>query len=283
MTGWSVLLLALPEEPGGPMVSRLPAFLHPAAGRPLVWHTLNILTGLGDPPPNVSILAPPDFIDPRLFEEMPLEVEWHPFVPGSAPDSTPGSDATTGAGNVLVLDAAAIYSTRALAKLLAGGAGAWLGDDDTALAAFLPRDRVDALLGEAEPFRVENGHLRPDDRLPPDTDVHTVRTRHDLASATRRIRDSLVRSLMDAGVTFILPETVVLDVDVRIGRDSIIYPGVTLEGQTTVGDETVIGPGCRIISSWIGSGVELKGWNYIANTSVRNRAILEPYVRRGFD
>ena len=71
--------------------------------------------------------------------------------------------------------------------------------------------------------------------------------------------------------------------NVRIGRDSIIYPSVTIEGQSTVGAETVIGPGCRIIDSWIGSGVELKGWNYIAHTSVRNRAILEPYVRRGFD
>ena len=55
------------------------------------------------------------------------------------------------------------------------------------------------------------------------------------------------------------------------------------EGQTTVGEETVIGPGCRIIDSWVGSGVELKGWNYISRTSVRNRAILEPNARRGFD
>jgi len=30
-----------------------------------------------------------------------------------------------------------------------------------------------------------------------------------------------------------------------------------LEGQTTIGEETVIGPGCRIIDSWVGSGVEL--------------------------
>jgi bifunctional UDP-N-acetylglucosamine pyrophosphorylase/glucosamine-1-phosphate N-acetyltransferase len=88
---------------------------------------------------------------------------------------------------------------------------------------------------------------------------------------------------MSAGVTFLLPASVLVDVDVRIGTDTTIYPGVVLEGDTTIGDETVIGPGCRIIDSWIGSGVELKGWNYVAHTSVRNRAILEPYVRRGFD
>ena len=80
-----------------------------------------------------------------------------------------------------------------------------------------------------------------------------------------------------------LPGSVLVDVDVRIGVDTVIYPGAVLEGDTTIGAETVVGPGCRIIDSWIGSGVELKGWNYVSHTSVRNRAILEPYVRRGFD
>jgi bifunctional UDP-N-acetylglucosamine pyrophosphorylase / glucosamine-1-phosphate N-acetyltransferase len=97
------------------------------------------------------------------------------------------------------------------------------------------------------------------------------------------MRDRLVRRHMAAGVTFLLPESVLVDVEVTIGRDTIVYPGVVLEGNTSVGEEAVIGPGCRIIDSRIGSGVELKGWNYIARTSVRNRAILEPYVRRGFE
>jgi bifunctional UDP-N-acetylglucosamine pyrophosphorylase/glucosamine-1-phosphate N-acetyltransferase len=110
-----------------------------------------------------------------------------------------------------------------------------------------------------------------------------VSNRQDLSRFQQRIRDQLVASLMEAGVTFLLPDSVMVDVDVRIGRDSVIYPGVILEGETNIGDETVIGPGCRIIDSWIGSGVEMKGWNYVAHTSVRNRAILEPHVRRGFD
>jgi hypothetical protein len=29
--------------------------------------------------------------------------------------------------------------------------------------------------------------------------------------------------------------------------------------------------------------VELKGFNYVSHTSIRNRAILEPHVKRGFD
>ncbi len=279
MIGWAVLVVALPEEQDGPMLSRLPSFLHPVAGRPLVWHALNVLTALSDPPPRVQILAPPDLIDPGLFEDLSLQVEWLPYVPGSAPHLTL-EEATEG---ILLLDACAVYTTRALATLIAAGPGAWIGQEGSALAAFLTPDGAEMALRENAPFAAGTAVLRDEARLPGDTDVHPVRTRHDLAIAGRRIRDALVRSLMDAGVTFLLPETVIIDVDVRVGRDSIVYGGVALEGQTTVGEETVIGPGCRVINSWIGSGVELKGWNYIANTSVRNRAILEPYVRRGFD
>jgi hypothetical protein len=45
----------------------------------------------------------------------------------------------------------------------------------------------------------------------------------------------------------------------------------------------VIGPHSRIMEATIGRGVELKGWNYVARTTIRNQAVLEPYVRRGFD
>jgi len=37
------------------------------------------------------------------------------------------------------------------------------------------------------------------------------------------------------------------------------------------------------VDASIGRGAELKGWNYVARTSIRNHAVLEPYVRRGFD
>jgi hypothetical protein len=45
----------------------------------------------------------------------------------------------------------------------------------------------------------------------------------------------------------------------------------------------VIGPYTRLVDATLGRGVELKGWNYVARTAVRNHAVLEPYVRRGFD
>ena len=137
--------------------------------------------------------------------------------------------------------------------------------------------------GEGRPVACLIGGAGGDPEPRTDPDASFVTSRADLARATSAIRDRLVLRLMEAGVTFLVPQTVLVDVDVTIGRDTIVYPGVVLEGQTTVGAETVIGPYCRVISSWIGSGVELKGFNYVSHTSVRNRAILEPHVRRGFD
>ncbi|HWV55985.1 MAG TPA: hypothetical protein VNZ57_00815, partial [Longimicrobiales bacterium] len=109
------------------------------------------------------------------------------------------------------------------------------------------------------------------------------RDRAALARASVMIRDRIVRRHMAAGVSFLLPDTVYVDVEVVIGRDTVIYPGVVLEGETQIGAETVVGPGCRVIDSRVGNGVELKGWNYLVGTTIRNRAVLEPYVRRGFD
>jgi hypothetical protein len=33
----------------------------------------------------------------------------------------------------------------------------------------------------------------------------------------------------------------------------------------------------------VGRGAELKGWNYVSRTTVRNHAVLEAYERRGVD
>ncbi len=212
----------------------------------------------------------------ELFDGLPAPVRVQP--PGGEL-SGPGGEAE----RVVLAHGAAYLDPEAVRRLLVSSADAWIAGGKDAVAAVAVKG---AAAGEVlrDPLLLSTPHgvAEGRERVNGGGTV-VVRNRKDLSLAHRRIRDHLVTALMEAGVTFLLPESVVVDVDVRIGRDSIIYPGVVLEGQTTVGEETVVGPGCRVINSWIGSGVEMKGWNYVANTSVRNRAILEPYVRRGFD
>ncbi len=255
------------------MRSRFPAYLHPVAGRPLCWHTLRAVSSLNPPPARLVIVGGAD-VNPDLYGDLPIEVT---VVGPGEKWRQPGDN-----GFVLVVDAAApTLASVSLHPLVAGPARLLpAANGDLPLALWLPAEEAPDKFDQLEQL---SDHLPRLPALPDPAPAFRVRTRADLGRVTTVLRDRLVRRLMERGATFLLPDTVLVDVDVKVGRDTVVYPGVCLEGQTVIGDESVIGPGCRIIDSWIGSGVELKGWNYISHTSVRNRAILEPYARKGYD
>ena len=110
-----------------------------------------------------------------------------------------------------------------------------------------------------------------------------VNDRAQLAEAEAVLRDRIRRRLMREGVTFVSPDTTLIDSDVQIGPDTVIYPGVIIEGVSSVGRESVIGPFTRIANAHLGRGVELKGWNLIAHTTIPHGSIVQPYVRQGAD
>jgi bifunctional N-acetylglucosamine-1-phosphate-uridyltransferase/glucosamine-1-phosphate-acetyltransferase GlmU-like protein len=272
MAGWTGVVLALREAQAEPLGSRLSTYLHPLAGRPLAWHAVHALATLSPAPARVLVAGGHDLV-PELFADVPGEVR---LVDSLDEALEPAQ------GRVLALDGAAPLAGPALALLLSSEGDALLeGSDGEVVAGWLG--------GEAQGRLATSGDLRvlrqalPGAPVMRDADGFAVRTREGLARASSVIRDRIVRRLMEGGVTFLLPEAVLVDVDVQIGRDTIVYPWCVLEGKTTIGEETVIGPCCRIDSTRVGSGVELKGFNYLSHTSIRNRAILEPYVRRGFD
>lgn len=278
MAPWTGVVLALAEPGSDHLRSRLSTYLHPLAGRPLVWHAVQAVASLG--PARVLVAGAPE-LGPELFPDVPGEVR---VLDGGADDlGWALAAAVEGGGRVLAVDAAAPTAGDALRRLLEGEEDALLeGCDSEMLAAWLGAEGATALAESRGDLLALQSAL-PDSLQLRDDEGFVVHTRDALSRASACIRDRVVRRLMQAGVTFLLPDTTVVDVDVLIGRDTVVYPGVVLEGRTVVGEETVIGPACRIISSRIGSGVELKGFNYLSHTSIRNHAVLEPYVRRGFD
>lgn len=261
------------------MVSRIPTFLHPVAGRPLIWHTISSVAGNGDGIDRIILLMPMEFAA-ALPEDLPATVRVLPLDSG---DPAVAAELDSLPERVLLLRGSAWFEPAALQELTSGTGYAWMGSSENdMIAAATGRDEARAIAAAGD-LSFSSQPPASWERVGDSRSGFGIHTRADLARMQRLIRDALVQSLMEGGVTFLLPESVVVDVEVRIGRDTIVYPGAVLEGQTTIGEETVIGPGCRIIDSWIGSGVELKGWNYISHASIRNRAILEPYVRRGYD
>jgi len=69
----------------------------------------------------------------------------------------------------------------------------------------------------------------------------------------RRIRD---RWMLD-GVTMIDPSTTWIDVDVDLAPDVILYPGVILQGATTVGEGAHVGPDTTLMDVEVGPGAEV--------------------------
>ncbi len=63
-----------------------------------------------------------------------------------------------------------------------------------------------------------------------------VNTRAELARAAAGLRRQTAERLMAAGVTLVDPAATYLDVDVQIGRDSVIEPGCVIRGETVIGE-----------------------------------------------
>ena len=63
-----------------------------------------------------------------------------------------------------------------------------------------------------------------------------VNSRKQLAEVEMILRDRINNKHMDNGVTLINPAATYIGADVEIGKDTIIYPGNTLEGNTKIGE-----------------------------------------------
>lgn len=275
---WKAVVSAL--EAHEQFRSRVSAYQHPLAGRPIVWHVVRALLDTNPQPDSIVVLhraGSPVSIGP----DQPL-VDYAEVPAGD--EARALRVAVTSPGLTLLVDgAAALVSASTVARLLRAGESA---------VASLPGQGGDhephvAVAGEGPALASAEDprHPRGAARVVPVDANETLRVvdRRSLSDASVAIRDRLVHRHEAAGVTFLLPATSWIDVDVRIGADTMIYPGAVLEGATDVGSECVIGPHSRIVESTVGRGSELKGWNYVSRVSVRNHAVLEPYERRGLD
>jgi bifunctional N-acetylglucosamine-1-phosphate-uridyltransferase/glucosamine-1-phosphate-acetyltransferase GlmU-like protein len=275
---WSAVIAALADDDA--LRSRVSVYLHPLAGRPIVWHVLSSLLDVSPAPEEVRVLhraSTPLLLPGGLADRVRAEA-----VEAGTDGRSLRAAVTSPGLKVLIDGAAPLVTPSTVARLLRAGEGG--------LAALDGREengvRI-AVGGEGPALASADDPRQPTGavRIAPTSPEELIRVtdRHSLADASVAIRDRLVRGHEAHGVTFILPETIWIDAGVRIGADTLIYPGAVIEGATEIGSECVIGPYSRVVEATIGKGVELKGWNYVTHTSVRNHAVLEPYVRRGFD
>jgi bifunctional UDP-N-acetylglucosamine pyrophosphorylase/glucosamine-1-phosphate N-acetyltransferase len=98
-------------------------------------------------------------------------------------------------------------------------------------------------------------------------EIRGINSRSELAALSRVVRDEKTAELMAAGVTIEDPATAYIDRDVTIGTDTIVHPGVSIEGKTTIGAGCEIHSGVRIVDSQIGDRVTV--FNHCVITNAR--------------
>ncbi len=147
----------------------------------------------------------------------------------------------------------------------------------------LRRARADNMQGEIYltdlvEILKHDGHKIAAWRHPNPTEVLGVNDRQELAAAARVLHRRKAETLMREGVTILDPETTYIDVDVRIGPDTVIEPGVMVLGETVVGREARIGAGCRIEGSVIGDGTAILSYCVIAAARIGRNCRVGPFA-----
>ena len=105
-----------------------------------------------------------------------------------------------------------------------------------------------------------------------------VNSRKELATLTKILNGRTNDAWMEAGVTIVDPATAFIGPDVVIGADTIIHPGVYLEGATRIGSRCEIHSGVRIVDSTVEEGVVINNFCVITSSRVASGARIGPFA-----
>jgi bifunctional UDP-N-acetylglucosamine pyrophosphorylase/glucosamine-1-phosphate N-acetyltransferase len=112
-----------------------------------------------------------------------------------------------------------------------------------------------------------------------------INSRAELAAATQTIKRQINARHMDQGVTLIDPESTYIETGVSIGRDTVIYPNVYLQGDTVIGENCVIEASVKIVDSTLENDVHIKMGCVLTHSRVGAGADIGPFahLRPGAD
>ncbi|HHW30912.1 MAG TPA: bifunctional UDP-N-acetylglucosamine diphosphorylase/glucosamine-1-phosphate N-acetyltransferase GlmU [Clostridiaceae bacterium] len=104
-----------------------------------------------------------------------------------------------------------------------------------------------------------------------------INDRVQLYEASNVLRKRILQNFMREGVTIIDPDTTYIDQGVKIGIDTVIYPGTIIEGNTVVGEDCIIGPNSRLIDATVGNNVEITA-SIVAESTIGDDAKIGPFA-----
>ena len=107
-------------------------------------------------------------------------------------------------------------------------------------------------------------------------EVNGINNRVQLALAEKIMRQRIREEHMMSGVTIVDPDSTYIDDTVQIGQDVTILPGCLLQGNTTIGTCSIVGPYAQVTDSVIGNGCVITN-SVIESATVANECEIGPF------
>ena len=101
-----------------------------------------------------------------------------------------------------------------------------------------------------------------------------VNSKVELAQASEVLRGRKNLELMENGAILIDPKATYVEESVKVGKDTVIYPGAVLQGDTVIGENCEILGTTRIIDSVLGNNIRIE-------SSVIEESQIDDYVTMG--
>ena len=108
-------------------------------------------------------------------------------------------------------------------------------------------------------------------------EIKGVNSKRHLFEVNEILRKRINNYHMDNGVTIINSNDTYIDLDIKIGRDTVIFPGAMISKAAVIGEDCIIGQNSRISNSTIGNGVEIQS-SIIIDSIVDNESTVGPYA-----
>jgi len=109
-------------------------------------------------------------------------------------------------------------------------------------------------------------------------EIRGVNTRSELAEVSTIMRQNKNEELMAAGVTIVDPATTYIDPNVDIGPDTVIHPGVVIQGQSRIGSACEIHAYVRLTDSELADKVTINNFCVLVGARVAEGAAIGPFA-----
>jgi len=116
-------------------------------------------------------------------------------------------------------------------------------------------------------------------KSPQADEILGVNTRQEIAFTDRAMRRRKCDALMSEGVTILDPGSTFIDVDVKIGADTVVYPSVQIYGPSVIGEDVTIRSFSCITNAQIGSRTTVLEGCIVDDSKVGEEVTMGPYAR----